>query len=302
MVRSFAALLVLLIAVPALQAQDRPDLRRLILVNGDIYVGVVADESADPVTIRTTDGVERRFSQAEIERIAPLIRGRFFRTDPVKTRLFFAPTARTLGGGEFRGDLAYFYPSITAGVSDRVDMLATGFVTFGDGAFVTPLVGIKGQVYDGENAQVAIGTSALIALGGDGGFGAVPYIVATFGDETRSFSAGAGGFVGSVANDIDIANALVYGLGGETQINNGVKLFVEALGLIGFDSNEEVCVDDTYGRYCYQEDNIGEGLLILPGVRFFGDRFAFDVIGGIATDFESVYGFAPVGFRASYGF
>src|SRR5690606_41294546 len=69
--------------------------------------------------------------------------------------------------GEFRGDLAYVFPSVTAGLSARVDLLGSGFVTFGDGALATPLVGLKGQVYDGESAKVALGTSALFTFGGD---------------------------------------------------------------------------------------------------------------------------------------
>ncbi|MEM0964046.1 MAG: hypothetical protein AAGK21_16075 [Bacteroidota bacterium] len=285
MIRFLLAPLALLLAIPTLQAQD--DLRRVVLINGDVYVGVVEDETADPVTIRTTDGIERRFAQAEIDFIAPLIRGRFFRTDPVKTRFFLAPTARTLGAGEFRGDLTYFYPSVTAGLSDRVDLLGSGFVTFSNGNFATPLIGVKGQVYASESAQVALGASTVILLADDPAFGAIPYAVATFGDETRAFSIGAGGLIGGAAGELEFAEGLVYGLGAETQINNGVKLFVEALGTIGLSDSSA---------------DVGEGLLVLPGVRFFGDRFAFDLIGFIATDFENVYGFAPVGARASYGF
>ena len=286
------ALVALLLSTAAL-AQSNEDLRRLVLINGDVYVGVVANENADPVVITTTDGVQRRFPRAQVDFIAPLINGRFFRTDPVKTRLFFAPTARTLGGGEFRGDLAYVYPAITAGVSDNVDLLATGFLSFGvnggDGGFITPLVGFKARVLNGEQTQVAVGTSAVFLIGdGDSAVGAVPYAVATFGDETRSVSVGAGALVGAAGGEVDIANGVVYGLGAESQINNGVKLFVEALGIVGVGDDGA--------------DDIGQGLVILPGVRFFGDRFAFDVIGGIATDFDQVYGFAPVGFRASYSF
>ena len=70
-------------------------------------------------------------------------------------------------------------------------------------------------------------------------------------------------------------------MGGEVQVNNGVKLFFEALTIVG------------------EGDS---GLLLLPGVRLFGDRFAFDIIGVVVTDFESVYGFAPIPARLSYRF
>ena len=287
--RLYLAVLTLLVAAGPALAQENADLRRVVLVNGDVYVGTVADENADPLVIITTDGIERQFRRDQVALVAPLIRGRFFRTDPVKTRLFLAPTARTVGGGEFRGDLTYLYPSITAGLSDRVDLLASGFVTFGDGAFVTPLVGVKGVVYDAPTTKVALGTSALFVVGDDGadgvdgGFIALPYAVATFGDETRAVSVGVGGgFGGSLGTgDVEVANGVLVGLGYETQINNGVKLFVESLA--GFSEGDS-------------------GLLVLPGVRFFGNRFAFDVIGFVATDFETVAGFAPIGARASYSF
>ncbi|MDX1420780.1 MAG: hypothetical protein R3181_12490 [Rubricoccaceae bacterium] len=285
MPRSLLVLALVLGTALAVSAQDNADLRRVVLVNGDVYVGTVADEAADPLVIVTTDGIERRFRRDQVALVAPLIRGRFYRTDPVGTRFFLAPTARTLGGGEFRGDLTYLYPSITAGLSDRVDLLASGFVTFGDGAFVTPLVGVKGLVYDRPTAKVALGTSALFVVGDevDGGFVALPYGVVTLGDETKAVSFGLGGALGGGfgSGDVEIADGVVFGLGVETQVNNGVKLFVEALG--GFSEGDD-------------------GLLVLPGVRFFGNRFAFDVIGFIATDFETIRGFAPVGARASYAF
>lgn len=283
-----ALLLAAAAATPAAAQEAPPELRRVVLVNGDVYVGTVEDEAADPLVVVTTDGVVRRFGRDQVALVAPLIRGRFFRTDPVRTRLFFAPTARTMGAGAFRGDLAYVFPSVTAGLGDRVDLLASGFVTFGDGAFVTPLVGVKGRVYDGEAADVALGTSALFALGdGEGdGFLAIPYGVVTLGDETRAVSFGLGGALGSIgAEDVEVADGVVVGVGAETQLNNGVKLFVESLAAISLG------------------DGGGDsGLLVLPGVRFFGDRFAFDVIGFVATDFDSVVGFAPVGARASYAF
>lgn len=271
-------------SAPAASGQDRPDLRRVVLTNGDIYVGTVADEAADPVVVVTTDGIERRFPRDRVALVAPLIRGRFFRTDPVRTRLFFAPTARPLGGGDVRADLAYVFPSITAGLSDRVDLLASGFLIVGDGGGATPLVGFKATVVDGPAAQVAVGTSALFVIGGgDDGFLAVPYGVVTLGDETQSVSFGIGAAVGgSVGSaDLSVAEGVLLGFGAETQVNNGVKLLGEALlGLTGEDS----------------------GLLFLPGVRLFGDRFAFDVFGYVATDFEGLSGFAPAGGRISYTF
>ena len=280
MPRLILSALVALLLAPAVLAQSSDPLRRVVLVNGDVYVGTVADETADPVVVRTTDGIERSFPRAQVEEISPLIRGRFFRTDPVRTRLTIAPTARTLGAGDVRAD---FYPSITVGLGDRVDGLATGYFVVGGDAAASPLLGVKGQVYATERAQVALGTSAAFVFDGDDlSVLAIPYGVVTLGDETRAVSFGAGGFFGgNTDGDFEVANSVVFGVGGEVQINNGVKLFVEALTLAG------------------SEDS---GLLVIPGVRLFGDRFAFDIIGFLATDFEDVIGFAPIPARLSYRF
>ena len=274
------------VAAPFADAQSNEEVRRVVLKNGAIFVGTVADEQADPVVVVTRDGITRQFSRDQIDFVAPLIDGRFYRTDPVKTRLLLAPTARTQGAGGFRGDLAGYLPSVTYGINDRVDFLGSGFLVVGDGATVTPLLGLKGQVYRSERVQVALGASAVFGLGGGGGFGAVPYGVATIGSETGSVSFGAAGAVGGVfGEELDAAEGIVYGIGGDKQINNGVKLFVESYVGVGLDGGGEV------------------GLLVLPGVRFFGNSFALDVIGFFATDFESQpIGFAPIPARLSYRF
>ncbi len=280
-------LALLLVALASgVAAQDTEEIRRVILIDGTVYVGVVEDATADPVVITTRDGVRREFSQNRVSEILPLINGKFFRTDPVKTRFFLAPTARTLGGGEFRGDLTYFFPSITAGVSDRLDFTASGLIGAvssggGDEFFFSPLVGLKGQVVSTETTQISLGVSAQTQIGAGGSFSAIPYVVGTFGDETQAVTVGLGGAIGSFDGEVSVGDGVVFGLGVERQINNGVKLFAESLTLVsGGDS----------------------GTLILPGVRFFGNNFAFDVIGFVATDYSNVAGFAPVGFRASYGF
>ena len=277
-----SALVALLISASAL-AQSNEDLRRVVLVNGDVYVGVVADENADPVVVTTTDGVERRFPRAQVDFVAPLINGRFFRTDPVKTRFFVAPTARTLGAGEFRGDLTYIFPSVTAGLNDRVDFLASGLVGFADDFFFTPLIGFKGQVYNSGDVQIALGTSVQFSLGGDdAAVSAVPYGVVTLGDETSAVSFGLGGAVGSFGDGVDVANGVIYGLGAERQINNGVKLFVEALGVI---EPGETATSTAATKGC----------IIIPGVRLLRRQASPSTSIGFLSRQTSraSYGFAP---------
>ncbi len=299
-VLAFAAL------APAARAQSNAEVRRVVLVNGDVYVGVVEDEAADPIVLVTRDGIRREFRRDQVDVIAPLIRGRFFRTDPVGTGLVVAPTARTQGAGAVRVGVTGFVPTVNVGVSDRVDLTGAGVVSFGsEGGGFIPLVGLKAAVVDREGMSVALGVSAAALLGSsyesyecgefdctvtersDDGFLAVPYGVVTMGDETRAFTAGVAGFIGGVDNEVNLADGVAVWIGGETQLNNGVKLIGEALTAVGSGDS---------------------GVVLLPGVRLFGDSFAFDIVGFITIgdytgdDGLDLYGFAPIPLRLSYTF
>ena len=306
MSRSFALLALLVASAASAQTPDSTalPLRRVRLADGTVFVGTVADEAADPLVVVTTDGVTRTFQRARVEAVLPLIRGRFFRTDPVRTRLFGSPTARTLGRGQTR--LSFLgAPNLAVGVTDRVDVSAAGYVILGDGAGILPVVGVKGTVYQQGNVAVALGVSAFVPIVGDddlsGAFIVFPYGAVTIGDETRSVNIGLTGLVGSDGGNFDVANGAVLSLGGELQINNGVKLIADGLVPI---------TDDI------------SGAVVFPGVRLFGDRFAVDVFGfvglfretdtigfGGPPDFEPrtrtvtrLRGFAPVGGSVSYTF
>ena len=304
MLRFLSLAAVLLLAAPLVRAQADPALRRVVLTDGTVYVGTVADESADPVVVVTTDGVSRTFARRAVELVAPFIRGRFFRTDPVRSRLFFSPTARTLGGGQVR--LSFLgAPNVAVGLTDRVDASATGYFALGDGGGVLPLLGIKGTVLQSENLSVAFGASVLIPFADNSDINGTvvgfPYGVVTLGDETRSVSVGLTGIVGRDGSNgsFEVGNGAALSLGGETQINNGVKLLVDGI----------VPITDGFS-----------GAAAFPGIRLFGNRFAFDVFGIVAVyrDETEVYNpttqtfttrgetkffaFAPIGGSVSYTF
>lgn len=279
----FATLLaLLLLAAPFARAQEGPPLRRVVLIDGSVYVGTVADEAADPLVVVTTDGVSRTFAQAQVEAVTPLIRGRFFRTDPVRTRLFVSPTARTVGDGRVRLSVLGA-PNVAVGLSDRVDVSATGYFALGDGAAVLPLLGMKGTVVQAEGVSVALGASVIVPIGANvsGAFAAFPYAVASFGDETRSVNIGVtGAFGGDGDGEFAVGQGAALSIGAETQLNNGVKLVVDGIVPVGG-------ADEAFG-----EGTRVRGL-ILPGVRLFGNRFAFDVFGAIAVYTKIDYDYSP---------
>lgn len=275
-----AALVALAALAPAASSQDRSDLRRVVLVDGSVLVGFVADESADPVVITTEDGVEQRVPRARVAEITPLIGGRFYRLDPTRTRTIIAPTGRTLGGGKVRlGSLVYLLPNVTVGLNDRVDLGGTALLTFGDSdLFLLPVLGAKVNLVDTGSFAAAVGSSLIVPLssGDEEGFVIfAPYGAVTVGDELRAVSASVTGLLGGSfdSGDVEVADGVIFTLGGEVQLNNGVKLLADVYLPIGEGTS---------------------GTAFLPGVRFFGDRFSVDVYGALVGLDGSFGGFAPI--------
>ena len=68
-------------------------------------------------------------------------------------------------------------------------------------------------------------------------------------------------------------DGMLVALGGEVQVSNGLKLIAEA--------------------YVPVFDGV-QGVLALPGVRFFGDHFTVDVYAALGSVDGDVGGFAPL--------
>ena len=277
--RLATALLILFFVAPLALAQNAA--QRVVLTDGSIVVGVVEDAEADPVVVQTASGVEQRIPRDRVARIEALAGGRFTRTDPTRTRLVFSPTGRTLGRrGQTRlGLLAVIVPNVTYAPSSRVDVGAAGIVTFGGGGGEGVVVpGVKVQAVDAPGVAVALGASAVVPFspGDDVAFAVTPYVAATVGDEVRAATLGVTGFFGGNASsgDFDVADGVLLSLGGEVQVANSVKVLGEVLVPIGAGTS---------------------GALVLPGVRFFGDRFAADLFGFVGFFEGEVGGFAPLG-------
>jgi len=268
--RALLALCVLLLAAPAAHAQAAgdPPQRRVVLVDGTVIVGTVDDEGADPLVIRTASGVEQRVARAQVREVTGLLAGRFTRLDPARTRLYLAPTARTLGRGDGRFSAYYLFPSAAFGVSDRVDMSVGASVPAisSDGDFVMALnLNLKGQLVRFEGGAAAVGGSAIIPITSFDGFSAVAgtvYGVATLGSDVRAVTLGVFGLYGTDFEDASFADGALLLMGLESQVSNSVKLISENYLAVG------------YG---------GSAGVLTGGVRFFGDRLAADVAAALVV-------------------
>ena len=181
--------------------------------------------------------------------------GEYWFPDPHATRLFFAPTGRTLKRGEgYYSNTYLLFNGVNVGATDRVSiggnisLIPSSTAQF---AYVTPKIG----VYASDNLNVGVG--ALVGYNGfadndsDRQFG-VLYSVATFGSEAASTTAGIGwGYLGS---KLSTAPALM--LGGAARVSKRAALVTENYYLSGLSD---------------------AGVLMSYGVRFFGEKLSVDL-------------------------
>ena len=279
----------------AAQAQSGPDTRRVVLTNGTILVGTIEDESADPIVVFTADGVEQRVPRSRIAEITPLLDGRFTRYDPANTRLFFSPTARSLGSGTKRFSAYYLFPSMAFGVSDRVDLSAGATVPLisSEGAAIGVNGNLKVTVVERDGFAAAVGGSLSLPLSTEaappGAFGTI-YALGTFGGETSSVTVGAyGAFLTSFEDsaDSELADGTALLLGYERQLSDRFKFITENYLVLAF-------VDDTVfdgSGNSTTETSVETGFGTLTGVRFFGDKLAADLavaLGAVDGQFSTV--------------
>ncbi len=225
---------------------------RLMLVDGTAVVGVIEREDESEIVMRTTSGVVMTIPRAQVKSIDALEGERYFRVDPNRTRLLFAPTARAVDKGT--GYLAFYeivVPFAAAGVGSGVTLAGGITINPGSGRFV--YAAPKLTVLDRRNVSAAVGAIGVTALGDTGGGTAgLLFAVGTFGPPHAAVSAGVA--FGFVEGEFGRNPGLM--LGGEYQVSNHVKLLTENYVIVGV---EEV------------------GALLSGGIRFFSDRLAADI-------------------------
>jgi len=125
------SVLIVLIAIAmfdTVSAQtDTTKFTRFKLTNGEEVNGIVLTEDDEQVIVKSTSGIEMKISKnliSEAENYHALIRdGKFVRSDPNSTRLFFAPTAKTLRKGKgYFSVYEIFLPFIAYGVTDYITL------------------------------------------------------------------------------------------------------------------------------------------------------------------------------------
>lgn len=242
MVTCAAALLALAAASLPAAAQGGPEpfpadsLQELRRGDGTREIGRVVEVRGDTTVFETISGerlkVRSRFVHVRRAR-GRIVEGEFWPADRHTSRLFFAPTGRTLRQGTGYAGLFFFLPFVGYGATDAVTL--AGGVPFMGSLEETPAwIAPKVRVYGSPTAQVSTGVFAIHMPGTDTDYCApdcgevreaswngIAYGVGTFGDEENALHAGAGIMFGMEETEVPVM------VGGELRVSRANKLITE---------------------------------------------------------------------------
>ena len=256
---------------PAGPVEQQVTLYEVVLRDGSRLYGTIEREEADDIVFRTQAGAIVTARRSDIDSMkkvtGSLANGEFRPPDPNTTRLFFAPTGRSLPRGQtYLGVYEFLMPFVQVGVTDRFSIgggtpLMFGFDEGERPFWVTPKV----QILATSSTDVAVGVLHVFNAGGDGG--GVAYAVGTSGSARGSVTIG-----GGLAYGNDGGRAGLVMVGGERQVRRNLKVMTE--------------------NYVWKG---GDGVLS-AGVRFFGERLSADLAVGFPVGANEFFAFPIVNF------
>ena len=258
------------VAVPAQQAAGGPaEVHELVLRDGSRMFGTIERETESEVVFRTHAGATVTAKRADVVSLR-LIKGRiesgeFLRSDLHHSRLFFAPTGRSLEKGQVSvGVFEFLAPFVQVGVTDRFSIGGGTPLMFGLGDFRPFWFTPKFQVVNAGKFQAAVGVLQVFNTEGDNG--GIAYGVTTYGNSDHALTVGAGlGYAGDERGGVVM-------VGGERRVRDNLKLITE--------------------NYVWQG---GDGILS-GGVRFLGERLSADLALGFLIGIGDFVAFPVVHF------
>jgi len=200
---------------------------------------------------RTTSGVDMTVDVTTVRSLTPvtghIVKGELWREDPNPTRLFFAPTGRSLKQGEaYFGVYEVLLPFVQVGITDRISMGAGTPLIFGDFErpfWITPKVQLL------ERGSTALAAGVMHFFNVDDANVGIAYGVVTQGSADSALTIGVG--YAYERTDEDDAGSGVLMIGGEHRVSRRVKFVTE--------------------NYVFKGGGFVSG-----GVRFFGEKLSAD--------------------------
>ena len=228
--------------------------QQLELKDGTRAIGRVESVNGDRFTFRTVSGVAMEVERAMVQAIGPLtgrlVRGEFWPSDPNPTRLFFAPTGRSLKRGEaYFGVYEIVLPFVQYGITDRISIGGGTPLILGRSNlpfWVTPKI----QVYKAKSTEVSLGVLHFFNVG-DYNLG-IAYGVVTTGSVDSALSIGAGYAYERSGEEGDDGGSPLLMVGAEHRVSRRIKLVTE--------------------NYVFRDGGLASG-----GLRFLGERLSVDL-------------------------
>ncbi|MFH1526806.1 MAG: hypothetical protein ABIG69_09170 [Bacteroidota bacterium] len=199
-------LLILLFAIPnyTFAQEDSTIVTRVTLNDGSELIGQISIEDEEKIVFKTSSGIVMEIKKnliAKIEQIrGEWHEGEFQRSDPNRTRLFFAPTAKTLDAGSgYFATYEIFFPFIAIGLNDFI-ILSGGMSLFPGVDEQMFYIAPKIRALHFDNFDLSAGV--LYTRISDYSFG-ILYGVGTIGSQSFSFTGGRGwGYVDDELADL----------------------------------------------------------------------------------------------------
>jgi hypothetical protein len=255
-------------APPAVEIPPPAVTQELQMNDGTRLIGRVESIADGKFTFRTTSGLELTLDATSVQSLRAftgrIVNGEVWENDPNTTRLFFAPTGRSLKRGEtYLGVYEIFMPFVQVGVTDRFSIgggTPLFFASDVDRPFwVTP----KFQVLKGERTNASMGVMHFFNV--DDGRGAgIAYGVVTHGGVDDAFTIGAGYAYSSDRRQSDLAYPTNPHY--EEEDNDGAPLL-----MIGGEHRTSKRIKVVTENYVFKSGGIAS-----VGVRFFGEKLSAD--------------------------
>jgi hypothetical protein len=226
---------------------------RLILNDGSELLVNLERARNDTLIVTMLNGLQLDVPDDKIldleETTVEKIEGTYYRTDPNRSRLLFAPTAHKLEAGSgYLADYFIFFPTIAYGITDFLSL--SGGISLLPGA-VSQLLYLAPKLTFSITPKFGVAAGFLyLGIPNETDDLTLGYAVVTSGDHRRSLTLGSGF---SLTPDVNTGFILL--VGGQTQISKNAKLISENWLFTG---NETT-------------------LLFSGGVRFFGEKLAVDL-------------------------
>ena len=225
--------------------------QQLELNDGSSVIGRVQSVDGGRFVFRTASGVEMTVDVAAVRSLEPftgrIVNGEAWQDDPNATRLFFAPTGRSLKKGEaYFGVYEILLPFVQVGITDYISIGAGTPLLFGDfdrPVWVTPKIKLM------ETRSTAVSAGVMHFFNIDDASVGIAYGVVTQGSTDNAVTVGLG--YSYARTDDDDAGSGVVMLGGERRVSRRIKLVTE--------------------NYVFKGGGFASG-----GLRFFGEKLSAD--------------------------